>query len=119
MVRVRMEAQLGVEGFLEIPMGNGLVAFSETWEDSRIVVQTLNNTKNGSVMGWRLIKEIRRLLALKWEIKVCHSYREANACADALANMGCEHDHGLQIYDQCHVSLRNFVISGYYGDFYP
>ncbi|MCI85994.1 ribonuclease H protein, partial [Trifolium medium] len=27
--------------------------------DSQVVVQTLNSTKEGSVIGWRLIKEIR------------------------------------------------------------
>ncbi|GAU25840.1 hypothetical protein TSUD_31040 [Trifolium subterraneum] len=62
-------------------------------------------------MGWK----IRRMLALDWEIKVCHSYREANACVDALANMGCEHCPGLRIYDQCPVSLRNLLLSDTMG----
>jgi ribonuclease HI len=32
--------------------------------DSSIVVHTLNNTIGGSVVEWRLVQEIRRLLAL-------------------------------------------------------
>ncbi|PNY06731.1 ethylene responsive transcription factor 1b, partial [Trifolium pratense] len=29
------------------------------------------------------------------------SYREANACADALANIGCDHGPGRRLYDSC------------------
>jgi hypothetical protein len=58
---------------------------------------------------WRLIQEIRQLLSLDWEIIVCHSYRKANACADALANMGCEHGPELRVYDQCPASLISLL----------
>jgi hypothetical protein len=54
---------------------------------------------DGSVVGWRLIHEICRLLAMDWEVKICHSYREANVFADALANLGCDHDLRLHMYD--------------------
>jgi ribonuclease HI len=77
--------------------------------DSSVVAHTLNSSNGGSIIGWRLIKEIYRLLALDWEVKVCHSYREANACADALANMGCEHGPGLRLYDHCPSRLRSLV----------
>jgi ribonuclease HI len=77
--------------------------------DSRVVVQTLNSSNLGSVLGWRLIQEIRHLLSLDWEILVCHSYREANACADALANMGCDHGPELRVYDQCPASLISLL----------
>jgi ribonuclease HI len=83
--------------------------------DSKVVVQTLNSTNGGSVVGWRLVQEIRRLMALDWEIKVCHSYREANVCADALANMGCDHDPGLQIYNLCPSSLRPLLVADSMG----
>jgi hypothetical protein len=43
--------------------------------DSRVVVQTLNNSDLVSVSGWRFIQKIRQLLALDWNIIVCHSYR--------------------------------------------
>ncbi|PNX60539.1 ethylene responsive transcription factor 1b, partial [Trifolium pratense] len=64
-------------------------------------VQTLNSNNGGSVVGWRLVREICCLLALNWESKVCHSYCETNVCADALANMGCEHGPGRRLYDSC------------------
>jgi hypothetical protein len=40
------------------------------------VIQTLNSSNGGSVVGWRFVREIRRLLALDGEIKVSHSYYE-------------------------------------------
>ncbi|GAU11214.1 hypothetical protein TSUD_342040 [Trifolium subterraneum] len=83
--------------------------------DSSVVAYTLNGSNAGSVIGWRLIEEIRRLLALEWEVKVCHSYREANACADALANMGCEHGLGLRMYDQCPPRLSSLLLADVMG----
>ncbi|MCH81618.1 ribonuclease H protein [Trifolium medium] len=62
--------------------------------DSSVIVHKLHSNKDESVVGWRLIQEIRRLLSLEWEINVYHSYREANLCVDALANMGCDHGPG-------------------------
>lgn len=70
-----------------------------------MVVRTLQTTKDGSVVGRCLIQEIRRLLALEWEVKIWHSYREANSCADALANMCFEHAPGLRVYEQCPARL--------------
>jgi ribonuclease HI len=83
--------------------------------DSSVVVQTLNNSTGGSIVGWRLIQEIRRLLTLDWEVKVSHSYREANTCADALANMGCDHDQGLRVYDLCPTGLSSLLLDDVMG----
>ncbi|GAU30080.1 hypothetical protein TSUD_332490 [Trifolium subterraneum] len=69
--------------------------------DSNVVVETLHSARDGIVVGWRIIQEIRRLLALDWDVKICHSYREASACVDALANLGCDHGPGLGVYEQC------------------
>ncbi|GAU29740.1 hypothetical protein TSUD_392290 [Trifolium subterraneum] len=68
--------------------------------DSNVVVQTLHSARDGSVVGWRIIQEIRRLFALDWDVKICHSYRETNVCVDALANLGCDHGPGLRVYEQ-------------------
>ncbi|GAU16889.1 hypothetical protein TSUD_368390 [Trifolium subterraneum] len=48
--------------------------------DSRVVVQSLNSPNIG------------------------------NACADALANMGCDHGPGLRVYDQCPSSLSSLLL---------
>lgn len=35
------------------------------------------------------MQKIAKLLQLDWEVKILHTYREANRCADALLAMGC------------------------------
>ncbi|PNX67080.1 ethylene responsive transcription factor 1b, partial [Trifolium pratense] len=45
--------------------------------------------KGGHPEGWSLCKKILRILQFDWEVKIRHTYREANLCADALANIGC------------------------------
>lgn len=46
--------------------------------------------KEGCASSWSLVSKIRRLLQSDWEVKIYHVYREANKCADVLANMGCD-----------------------------
>jgi hypothetical protein len=36
-----------------------------------------------------------------WIVEVSHIYREANKCADALANIGCSVDFNSVFYDNC------------------
>ena len=82
-------------------------------------MRTLQITKDGSVVGWRLIQEIRQLRILEWEVNICHSYREVTLCADALANMGCEHAPGLHVYEQCPARLSPLVLADVMGDIDP
>jgi hypothetical protein len=49
-------------------------------------------------MGCALVKRIRSLLNGTWEVKVIHIYREANRCANMLANMGSEGISGIEFY---------------------
>jgi ribonuclease HI len=79
--------------------------------DSSVVNNTLNSSNRVSVIGWRLIQEIWKLLSLDFEIKVRHSYREANVCADALVNMGCEHCLKLRLYDHCPLRLSLLLLA--------
>nr|ABN08768.1 Polynucleotidyl transferase, Ribonuclease H fold [Medicago truncatula] len=66
--------------------------------DSSVVVWTLQTTKDGS-----------------WEVKICHSYREVNSCADTLANMDCEHAPGLRVYEQCPARLSSMLLADVMG----
>ncbi|XP_045792121.1 uncharacterized protein LOC123886891 [Trifolium pratense] len=79
--------------------------------DYNVVVQKLQSDKNGSVVGWRIIQEIKRLLAMDWEVKICHSYRESNACVDLLANLRCDHEPGMRVYEQCPASLNSLLLA--------
>jgi hypothetical protein len=46
---------------------------------------------------------------LVYEIRICHTNPEVNACADALGNMGCDHGLGLRVYEQCPASLSSLL----------
>jgi hypothetical protein len=61
------------------------------------------------VAGGSLIKNIGRLLEQGWEVKITHSYREANACADALANIGSSLDLNTMYFDVCPSQVRNLL----------
>jgi len=52
-------------------------------------------------------------LELDWEVKVYHTYRETNFCADALAAMGCRSGSKMIIYEQppAHISSLLFADS--------
>jgi hypothetical protein len=58
-----------------------------------------HNLKTGSPRGHILIKRIRALLQEDWEVNISHVFREANRCADALANMGSAGSTELVLYD--------------------
>jgi hypothetical protein len=51
------------------------------------VVQVIKTYCIQSASGSALARHIWRLMAMEWEVEVYHTYREANKCADALANM--------------------------------
>jgi len=60
----------------------------------------------GSVYGWSLLQNIRRLLELDWKIKIRHSYRETNKCTDVLVNMAvCDGGYSLMIHEYCLLKL--------------
>jgi len=83
--------------------------------DSKAVVSNLVDGKGGSAMGLSLLTNIRSLLELNWEVHICHNFREANSCADALANLACDGGSSLIIYEQCHVQMRLCFLVDYVG----
>jgi hypothetical protein len=66
-------------------------------------------------MGFPLVKGIHRLLALDWEVHISHLYREANQCADALANMGCELSCNIVYFDVCQNRIKHLFVSDSLG----
>ncbi|PNX87169.1 ethylene responsive transcription factor 1b [Trifolium pratense] len=51
-----------------------------------------------------------------WNVKVMHEYREANKCADALANMGCELDKEMVFYEECLMEIREILLADELGN---
>jgi ribonuclease HI len=79
--------------------------------DSKIVVNTLLRHSQSSHSGWSLCKQIRRFLQWEWEVKIHHSYREANMCADALANLGCMIGLTMTFYEGCPTQVSDILIA--------
>jgi hypothetical protein len=73
----------------------------ELHTDSQIVVRIIQEETRVSSSCWSLMQQIRQLLELDWEIRIQHSYREANKCADMLANILCDSGGPLIYYDFC------------------
>jgi ribonuclease HI len=69
--------------------------------DSEAVVRVLKKGSSTSASGCSLLKRIRNLLQKNWFIEVSHTYRKANKCADALANIGCTLATECVFYDRC------------------
>lgn len=67
------------------------------------------------IVRWK----IHRLMALDWEVVVQHSYREANQCADALANHGCRMDPEICFYNVCPSSFSHLLLFYLLGNTTP
>jgi ribonuclease HI len=83
--------------------------------DSETVVQVIKSGCSKSPKGSSLIKRICQLLAKDWSVDITHIYREANKCADAMANLGCARDFVVEFFVSCpsHVSdLYNLDLLG-------
>jgi hypothetical protein len=52
------------------------------------VVKVIKDGATSSSPGISLLKSIRRLLEFDWDVKINHSYREVNMCADEITNLG-------------------------------
>ncbi|MCI36411.1 ribonuclease H protein, partial [Trifolium medium] len=75
--------------------------------DSKVVVHAIMRHGSGSLHGKALVERIRRLIDMDWEVVVHHSYREANQCADVLANHGCNMQAGCVYFDHCPNAYRH------------
>jgi hypothetical protein len=87
--------------------------------DSLAVVHVIKTGITRSSMSFSLVKRIHRLLALDWEVHISYSCREANQCADALANMGCELNCNIVYLDVCPSRIRHLFVSDNLGHSTP
>jgi ribonuclease HI len=93
--------------------------YIELHVDSLVVAKAIMSQGNGSWRGRSLVERIHRLLALDWEVVISHTYREANKCADALANYGCSMDSGIIYFDRCPSSISNLLLFDVLGNTTP
>jgi ribonuclease HI len=66
--------------------------------DSEVVVGVIKRDYTMSYVGSTLLKRIWQLLEKDWSVDISHIYREANQCADALANIECSHEFNFGFY---------------------
>jgi len=52
---------------------------------------------------------IHHLPEIDWEVEIYHIYREANGCADALANDGGDRGIHWSLHENCHFSFDSMV----------
>jgi ribonuclease HI len=79
--------------------------------DSMTVVKVIKTGNGRNPLGLTLVKNIRRLIDLEWEVHISHAYRESNKCADALANIGCTLEKETTYYENCPSQIRELFIS--------
>ncbi|MCI00562.1 non-LTR retroelement reverse transcriptase-like [Trifolium medium] len=83
--------------------------------DSTSVVKVIRAGVITSVMGVALLEGIGRLLELDWEVKLAHAYREANTCADALANIGCSLGTDTTFFEECPSQISHLLSTDQMG----
>lgn len=83
--------------------------------DSSVVVNCLNGEKNGSFSGWSLVHQIKLLMQSDWRVRVKHVYREANRCADVLANLGCDQEGQMHLYEHPPSKISQLLLADVVG----
>ncbi|PNX95557.1 ribonuclease H [Trifolium pratense] len=83
--------------------------------DSKAVVHVVISGRTQGADGYAIVKKIRRLLKMDWNVKILHEYREANKCADALANIGCNLDHEVIFYEACPMEIGYILLADQLG----
>lgn len=79
------------------------------------MLHDLTKNAKGSTGGRALVNKIKMLLDGDWNVHIHHIDREANACADALANLGCEGSFNMTMYKQPPAFLGQLLLADRMG----
>ncbi|CAN1134643.1 Putative ribonuclease H protein At1g65750 [Linum perenne] len=93
----RAELRAVVEG-LKIAWSLGIRKVT-IQSDSAAAVAMLQAGGNPTHRHAALVAEFQALRARQWEVSIAHIFREANCCADYLANLGHSLWFGLHVFD--------------------
>jgi hypothetical protein len=47
---------------------------------------------------------------MEWNVKIYHTYHEANRCADALVHIGCELGYYVIFYESCPTQIMHIFL---------
>ncbi|GAU25355.1 hypothetical protein TSUD_216930 [Trifolium subterraneum] len=92
-------------------VGDCNATIAELWG----VLEGIHTGRVNGAIGYSLIKRIRSMLDMAWNIEIMHEYREANTCADALARIGCSLEHDMIFYDDCPATIREVMLADELG----
>ncbi|CAN1140453.1 Putative ribonuclease H protein At1g65750 [Linum perenne] len=77
--------------------------------DSAASITLLQNVDAPRHSHAALVAEFQALRNRKWEVVISHVYREANQCADYLANLGHSYCIGLHLFSSPNASLAHWL----------
>jgi ribonuclease HI len=87
--------------------------------DSKDALRLLFANQVGSHKYRALIFEIRELLSRDWTVRIEHTFREANFCADFMAKFATSCDNGLMIWDEPPQGLQQLLLANIMGISFP
>ncbi|PKI31543.1 hypothetical protein CRG98_048066, partial [Punica granatum] len=100
-------------GLLRDADGRWIVGFSQNIGIAIVTMAELWGVLTGTEMAWKTLRgRILDLCSRDWEVRMQHTYREGNSCADKLANMAVEYPLGTNIIH----SVPNGVFQLLLGD---
>lgn len=79
--------------------------------DSDVAVSVIKVDQVGRLAGCGLVRKIRKLLALNWDVRIDHVSREANQCVESLATYGCNQSEFLIVFEQNPSSMKALVVA--------
>ncbi|KAJ6416826.1 hypothetical protein OIU84_002664 [Salix udensis] len=87
--------------------------------DSKDALRLLSANQVGFHKYRALIFEIRELLRRDWTVRIAHTFREANFCADFMAKFATSCDNGLMIWDEPPQGLQQLLLADIMGISFP
>jgi hypothetical protein len=59
--------------------------------------------------------KILLMMELDWQVEISHTYREANKCADASANIDCSTGYDIMYYESCPSQISELYLADSLG----
>jgi hypothetical protein len=87
--------------------------------DSIEAIRLLTVSEVGFHKYRSIIRDIRRLMAWNWDVRIQHTYREANACADFIAKLAASNDQGFTVWDVSPEGIAGFLLADQLGTSFP
>ena len=85
--------------------------------DSKEAIHLIFSVNCHSHVYQSMIVDIQHWLRKNWDVELIHVLREANSCADFLANEGLRANDVVTVLDESLSNLRALLVADYMGTF--